>query len=63
MRRLRGLAIRTTAAIVRRTRDILAIGGIGCIAVGLSTISPALAWIAVGAFLFAAAGAGRRSAA
>jgi hypothetical protein len=63
MRRLRGLATRTIGAIVRRSRDILALGGIGCIAIGLSTVSPALSWIAVGAFLFAAAGAGRRSAA
>jgi hypothetical protein len=63
MKRLHALVSRSIAAVIRRSRDILALGGIGCIAVGLSTVSPALSWIAVGAFLFAAAGAGRRSAA
>lgn len=46
----------------RESRDLIALAGVGCLAIGLSTVSVALAWIAVGVFLLFTAGAGRRRA-
>jgi hypothetical protein len=59
MNRLRRIRALTVAAARRRSRDVFAAAGVGCIAIGLSTGSIALAWIAVGAFLVFAAGAGQ----
>lgn len=55
LRRLRVL-------FVRFGRDLAALAGVGCIALGLATVSVALAWIALGAFLLFASGSGRRRA-
>ena len=43
-------------------RDAIALAGVGCVALGLATVSIALAWIAFGAFLLFASGSGRRRA-
>ena len=58
--RLRSLVRGAHAAMARWESDILAIAAIACIAIGLSMISAALSWLAVGAFLLVAAGAPRR---
>jgi hypothetical protein len=56
MRRFRRIRIVT----MRYERDLVAIAGVGCLAIGLATISIALGWIVVGAFLLFASGSGRR---
>lgn len=56
MKRLRPVRV----LLVRYERDLLAITGVGCIGLGLATISLALALILVGGFLLFASGAGRR---
>lgn len=58
--RLARLPRRVAAAIRRSSRDLLAIGGIGSIAVGLGLVNPTLAFCAVGVFLLVAASAGRK---
>lgn len=59
MTRLRQLRATAVSALRRRSRDILAVVGVLCVAAGLSTFSVALAWIVVGAFLVFAAGTGK----
>lgn len=63
MTRLRIRLQRATRTLVgaaaTRSRDVVAAVGIGCVAIGLATWIPALAWIAVGGFLLFAAGSGR----
>jgi hypothetical protein len=54
---------RLRAWTVRWSRDLVALAGVGCIAIGLATVSVALAWIVAGAFLVFASGSGRRRAA
>ena len=56
--------LRTVAGpfVARWFRDAVALAGVGCIALGLATVSVALAWIALGAFLLFASGSGRRRA-
>jgi hypothetical protein len=44
----------------RWSRDLVALAGVGCIAIGLATVSIALGCIALGAFLLFASGSGRR---
>lgn len=51
---------RIRSALARRSRDVFAVAGVLCIAVGVATVSAALAWIVVGGFLVFAAGAGQR---
>jgi len=53
--------IRTLAGrlALRWSRDLVALVGVACVALGLSTVSVALAWIAVGGFLLFASGSGR----
>jgi hypothetical protein len=56
VRHVRGLR----AAFAPYERDLLALSGVGCITVGLATVSLALALILLGAFLVFTSGSGRR---
>ena len=50
---------RLTRFAARWSQDLAAIAGVACVALGLATVSIALAFLAVGAFLLFASGSGR----
>ena len=62
MARLTRSSRRVRALLRRWERDLLALAAIGCIAIGFSTVSLALSWLAVGVFLMVAASGPRREA-
>lgn len=47
-------------AIAGASRDLLYLAGLGAVALGMSTFHPGLGWVALGAGLIWAAGAGIR---
>jgi hypothetical protein len=56
------LVARIRRAVGRQARDLLAVAGIGSIAIGLGLVNLTLAFCAVGVFLLVAASSGRKAA-